>query len=47
VEDESTLSKLEQMGCTFAQGHYFAAPVKAMDFRLNRNPSRKSRYQRV
>ena len=37
VEDESTLTRLEQMGCSFAQGRYLAAPVLARDFKLPRN----------
>lgn len=36
VEDESRLRELEQMGCTFAQGHYLASPVPAREFRLSR-----------
>ncbi|RLT97335.1 EAL domain-containing protein [Ketobacter sp.] len=47
VEDEGTLAKLERMGCTFAQGHFFAAPVKASEYKLNKGPLRRSRYQRA
>ncbi|AUM14742.1 hypothetical protein Kalk_20940 [Ketobacter alkanivorans] len=47
VEDESTLARLEQMGCSFAQGHYFSAPVKAGEFRLGKGQMRRSRYQRA
>ena len=47
VEDESTLAQLEQMGCTFAQGHFFAAPVKAREYKLGKGAVRRSRYQRA
>ncbi|MBA53036.1 MAG: hypothetical protein CMK89_01140 [Pseudomonadales bacterium] len=47
VEDEGTLAKLEQMGCTFAQGHFFAAPVKASEYKLPKALLRRSRYQRA
>ena len=47
VEDEGTLAKLEQMGCTFAQGHYFSAPVKASEYKLPKGLLRRSRYQRA
>ncbi len=48
VEDQKTLEHLEQLGCTFAQGHYFAAPVKASEFRLGKGLSlRRTRSLRV
>lgn len=47
VEDESTLRKLQQMGCGFAQGHYLAAPVQARDYRLPKGDTRKARYSKV
>ena len=47
VEDESTLHKLQQMGCGFAQGHYLAEPVQARDYRLPKSETRKSRYSKV
>ena len=47
VEDEGTLAQLEQMGCTFAQGHFFAAPVKAKEYKMGKGSVRRSRYQRA
>lgn len=47
VEDESTLQQLEQMGCTFAQGHYLAAPVQAREFKLPRQQADRMQFQQV
>ncbi|HBO91627.1 MAG TPA: hypothetical protein DD667_00005, partial [Gammaproteobacteria bacterium] len=47
VEDEGTLAQLEKMGCSFAQGHFFAAPVKASEYKLGKSSMRRSRYQRA
>mgnify|MGYP003429057517 FL=1 len=47
VEDESTLQQLEQMGCTFAQGHYLAAPVLAREFKLPRQQADRMHFQQV
>lgn len=47
VEDETTLHRLEQMGCNFAQGHYLAAPVLARDFKLPRNRFSPVQFQRA
>jgi EAL domain-containing protein (putative c-di-GMP-specific phosphodiesterase class I)/GGDEF domain-containing protein len=47
VEDETTLHRLEQMGCNFAQGHYLSAPVLARDFKLPRNRFSPAQFQRV
>ena len=44
VEDESTLLKLAQMGCGFAQGHYLAEPVPANQYGLPKRDNSKSRY---
>ena len=32
VESAQTLQLLQQMGCDFAQGYYFAKPESAIDF---------------
>ncbi len=47
VEDESTLLQLEQMGCTFAQGHYLATPILAREFKLPRQLSGRLQFQPV
>lgn len=47
VEDESTLQQLEQMGCSFAQGHYLAEPVLAREFRLAKNRNSSLHVHRV
>jgi EAL domain-containing protein (putative c-di-GMP-specific phosphodiesterase class I) len=47
VEDESTLHQLELMGCSFAQGHYLAAPVQAREFKLPRHQMVPLRFQQV
>ncbi|HVL02540.1 MAG TPA: EAL domain-containing protein [Dongiaceae bacterium] len=47
VEEESTLHQLELMGCSFAQGHYLAAPVQAREFKLPRHRSAPLRFQQV
>jgi len=47
VEDESTLQRLEEMGCSFAQGHHLAEPVLAREFRLPRNRFAPVQFQRV
>lgn len=47
VEDESTLQRLEQMGCSFAQGHYLSVPVLARDFKLPRNRFSPVQFQRA
>lgn len=47
VEDETTLQRLEALGCSFAQGHYLAEPVLAREFRLSRNRFASAQFQRV
>lgn len=47
VEDESTLSRLEEIGCSFAQGHHLSIPVPAQQYNLPASESRKSRYLKV
>lgn len=47
VEEESTLQQLELMGCSFAQGHYLAAPVQAREFKLPRHQLTPLQFQQV
>ena len=47
VEDETTLYRLEHMGCSFAQGHYLSAPVLAREFKLPRNRFSPAQFQRA